>query len=201
MEEQSDQRMKRFALIHSYARMKAGRSQEYMALELGVAKKTIQNWEKGISSPSFFQSLEWFRVLNLNPFPYYFMIVYPNSIKNVKSEHEAEKINADFDILIRNISVNDKKALLYLYYGDHGSSPHSVIQMMLAHLHTPIKARIANAFLISNVYKLEKELGEIICPDEALPDQKDLQNAIDRAYKSVLQHEESYIQVEIESAE
>ena len=65
-----NERAKRFALMFSKSRAKMKKSQEFMALGLGVSKKTIQNWENGTSSPTFFQSSEWFRILGLNPMPY-----------------------------------------------------------------------------------------------------------------------------------
>ncbi len=121
------------------SRCKANKSQEWMALELGVSRKTIQNWESGASIPSFFDSLEWFHVLNINPFPYFLEFVYPDTVKGVKPEDSDDRIEDAFDSLIGNLSVQDKRALLYLYYGEHGSSPYSVLQLMLAHLHEHLK--------------------------------------------------------------
>lgn len=187
---------RRFAKIHYDARINAKRSQEYMALELGVAKKTVQNWERGISSPSFFQSLQWFRALNTNPFPHYMAVIYPDKVAGVKASDPDEKIEEAFNALIQNISINDKRALLYLYYGKHGSSPHSIIQLLLAHLHTPITSRLANAFLITQLYELNKHLGRIICPDNIQPDLEDLNRAIYKAKQSALNNESGYNNVE-----
>lgn len=201
MEESRSKRIKRFSEIHSTVRVNTGKSQEYMALELGVAKKTIQNWEKGISSPSFFQSLEWFRVLKVNPFPYYLSVIYPEKLDGIKASDSDEKIEEAFETLIHNISIKDKRALLYLYYGKHGSSAHSVIQLMLAHLHTPITSRVANAYLISHVYALENELNNIICPDNILPDMDDLNKAILKARESAIKREYGYNNLEKEDAD
>ena len=196
MEDLRSNRVKRFAKMHYDARVKAGKSMEYMAFELGVSKKTIQNWEKGLSSPSFFQSLEWFRVLNTNPFPYYMSIIYPDKLEGLKASDSDEKIEEGFNALIQNISINDKRALLYLYYGEHGSSPHSILQLVLAHLHTPIKSRLANAFLVTHLYDLDKQLGNIICPDNILPDMDDLNNSINKAREAANNNENSYTNLE-----
>ena len=51
---------KRLAELHMRARYDAGKSQEYIALEMGVSKKTVANWEKGISTPDIFDSFRWF---------------------------------------------------------------------------------------------------------------------------------------------
>jgi DNA-binding XRE family transcriptional regulator len=74
------EKAKRFAEIWLKSRAEAGISQETMAMELEVSKKTIQNWERGLSSPSAFQVFEWFEVLGLNPIPYLLAYQYPQDI-------------------------------------------------------------------------------------------------------------------------
>ena len=185
-------RIKRFTEIHYNARIKAGKSQEYMAIELGVAKKTVQNWEKGTTSPTFFQSLEWFRVLGMNPFPYYMSIVYPNELLHIAPSDDDEKIDQAFMAMIQNISIADKRALLYLYCGDHGSSPHSVIQLMLSHLHCPMSFRIIDACNIETAYKLAKELDLIVCPDNIQPDLSDFSDSIHQAVEACKNNMDRY---------
>lgn len=200
MEESRSNRIKRFADIHYNARVSANRSQEFMALELGVAKKTIQNWEKGLSSPSFFQSLEWFRVLNTNPFPYYLDVIYPDKVEGVKPSDDDETINEAFNNLIQNISINDKRALLYLYYGKHGSSPHSVIQLVLAHLHLPLTLRINDACNVDTNYKMAKELDMLVCPDNIQPDLSDFKRSIVLAIEASKDNRDSYTNIDSEDA-
>lgn len=198
MSETRLERIERFAMMHSSARIKAGRSQDFMAAELCVSKKTIQNWEKGISSPSFFQSLEWFRVLKINPFPHYLSYVYPKQLKNVRHDSDDKKIEEAFDVLMGNISVNTKRALLYLFYGEHGSSPNAVIQMILAHLHTPMKDRIAPASIIAQMYEMEKELGNLVCTNNIQPDMNVLKKAISCGISSAVNNEKGYNDIEKE---
>lgn len=201
MDESRSNRIKRFSDIHYNARVEANKSQEYMALELGVSKKTIQNWEKGLSSPSFFQSLEWFRILNKNPFPYYMDVLYPDKVAGVKASDSDEKIEEAFDSLIQNISINDKRALLYLYYGKHGSSPHSVIQLILAHLHLPMTLRINDACNVDTNYKMAKELNTIVCPDNILPDLSDFRRSTLMALEACKDNRDSYATLDIEKEE
>lgn len=186
------QRIQRFTDIHVNARMKCKKSQEYMAMELGVAKKTVQNWEKGISSPSFFQSLEWFRVLGLNPLPYYVNCVYPANTTNVSSDSSDEEINKAFDELMKDIPMSGKRALLFLFYGKHGSSPNAVVQMMLAHLHTGMKARALHASLISQTYVIEKETNMLACPDNIQPNIEALDKAIESAKQAFINNKTDY---------
>ena len=189
-EESRFDRLQRFSLMHSAVRVQHKKSQEFMAAELNVSKKTVQNWEKGISSPSFFQSLEWFRVLNVNPFPHYFTFVFPD--RKPKGDSDEEKINAAFNTLAEGLPISTKRALLYLWYGEHGSSPGVVVQMLLAHLHTPMKDRVAQAYVIYHTYDIEKQLGNLVCPENILPNIEALEQAINSAKNSVLMNQSGY---------
>ena len=187
-----EDRMKEFARIHYEARIAAGKSREYMADKLGVAKKTIFNWERGISSPSFFQSLEWFRVLKIDPIPEYISFIYPSQM-DVKPTDSDWKVEEAFHLLIKEIGIKEKRALLYLYKGKHGSSPYSVIQLLLAHLHLPMSLRINDACNVNTNYKMARELGQLVCPENIQPDLSNFRNSIDKALEACKAKEDRYI--------
>ena len=201
MEDTRSDRAKAFGEIHAIIRCKEKKSQEYMAMELGVSKRTVQNWEKGISSPTFFQSLEWFRILHTNPLPYFLALVYPDKLKGLKGTDSDEKINEAFDVLAKTLSIGAKRALLYLYYGEHGSSPNAILQMMLAHLHTPLQSRITQAIVTAHMYEMEKELDHLICKDNILPNMDTLNDAILKARLAALHHEYGYNALENDKEE
>lgn len=192
MEETRNDRIRRFADIHANARCQAGKSQEFMAMELGVSKKTVQNWEKGISSPSFFQSVEWFRILKINPFRDYLSVLYPSIFEELHPSSEDEQIDEAFQTLIHNIPISDKRALLYLYYGEHGSSAHSLIQLGLAYLHASLGSRTAMATIIANIFEMEQEMNRLICKENIMPDVDDLNDAIRKARIAVINNEYGY---------
>lgn len=181
----------RFANIHKQVRIEQKQSQEFMALELGVSKKTIQNWEKGVSSPTFLQSLRWFRALRINPLPYYMSIASPYKCE-VSPKSSDDEIDIALNEVIKNLSPQSKRALLFLFMGKHGSSAYSVLQLTLAHLHLPIKERYIDACSVVWKYKIAKSLGETICNDDILPDIDTLDDAIDKAQESVLKREYGY---------
>lgn len=182
------ERAKAFASVHAEARYKAGKSQEYMAMELGVSRKTVQNWEKGISSPTFFQSIEWFRILQINPMPLFMELV----LHMDKSDISLENIDKTLIDILDQFTVETKLSLLFLFLGDHGSSPSAVLQMVLAHLHSPLKARVIQAQTIAQTYSMEKDCGNIICPDEILPNMERLWKAIENGRKSAVHNLERY---------
>ena len=170
-------------------------------MELGVSKKTVQNWEKGVSSPSFFQSLEWFRILRINPVPYYLTYIFPSEFRNLKHSDSDEKIESAFETLAAQLPVSSKRALLYLFFGEHGASPHAMLHLFLAYLHTPIKSRIPQAILVKNIYELERDVGNIICADNILPDIEVLDLAIETAKASAMQHASGYCFLECDPLE
>lgn len=51
--EKGEKRMADFQISLASARVNAGMTQEEIAHKMGVSKKTIINWEKGNTSPSF----------------------------------------------------------------------------------------------------------------------------------------------------
>lgn len=191
-------RMMNFAAMHANTRINANKSQEYMAMELGVSKKTVQNWEKGISSPSFFQSMEWFRILKVNPIPYYMSCTAQHKVVRGYRYDPDDKIEEMFDDLTKQFSINTKRALIFLFLGEHGSSPVAVINMVLAHLHAPMKSRAVQAKLIIDNYVLDKETGSLVCPDNILPDVELLDDSIERAKASVIQHYKTYSPIDPE---
>lgn len=178
----------RFANEHAKARILCGKSQEFMANELGVSKKTVQNWEKGLSSPTFCQSLEWFRVLKLNPFPYYLEFYY-NKPNDKPTDKEVEK---EWDELSKIMPTWIKKAILFIFFGRHGSSPASLVQLTLAHIHTPLKSRVVNATIIKHNYEMAMAQNDIICQEHILPDMDMLDIAINEGKKSAINNEYGY---------
>lgn len=193
-EMESDNRT-RFASIWSTSRADAGKTREYMADGLKVSVKTIQNWEKGATSPDFFQGTEWFRVLGLNPIPYYLAFLFPDMFQanavNAPADDE-EEIEQTLMLMIKNSTMLEKRELLYLMAGDHGSSWYSLLQMFTAHVHTSLRSRTQIAKVILDNYKLESELDELVCRGSVMPDIQLLEDAISAARESVVNGHSGY---------
>jgi len=164
----------RFAQLWSSSRYQAGVSQEYMAMEMGVSKKTIQNWEKGISSPSLFQGFEWFNILGLNPLHYYLQFLHPDLFIG----NNDDEIKASLIAFVENCTPAEREQLLYTIAGVHGSDWYGLLQMFTAHCHTTMQSRVAAAHIILNNYKIEQAQGKLLCEDIAAPDIELLENAV-----------------------
>ena len=185
-------RAKRFSKIWWRSRADAEVSQEYVAIGVGVSRKTVQNWEKGISSPDLFQASEWFNVLGLNPLPYFLDYIFPEKVDGIKASDEDRRIEEALTHLISQLPASGKRQLLYMLYGHHGSSPNAVLNLMNAHLQTPLKDRVVHAAMIVEDYELEKSLGNLVSPANVQPDVKMLRISMDNARVTVEKHRSGY---------
>lgn len=182
----------RFSKIWWQSRADAAKSQEYMALGLGVSKKTIQNWEKGIASPNLYQAVRWFQLLELNPMHYFLEFFYPC----IFDENENDEANKDLEealiCLIKNSSNIEKKQLLYIISGNHGSSWYALLQLLTAHCHTSMQSRAATARLILDNYEIENKNNKLVCPEDILPDIGVLIQAISKGKIAAMENNNGY---------
>ena len=157
-----------FASMWRKSREDAGKSQEYVARAMGISRKTVQNWESGYSCPDQCQALDWFRVLGIQPLPYYMAILYPQ-LEEITSDCSDDKLDDALFEIIKGFSSDYKRKLLYLFAGNHGSSPSGVIEMIVAHLHLPIAQRLNTGHNIITNYQIDKTYGALIEPDDIQP--------------------------------
>ena len=111
MEDERIINAERFSKIWWQSRYDAHMTQEKLALGLGVSRKTIQNWEKGISSPTLFESMEWFRILGLNPMPYYMAYLFPEDVGDIKGSDGDDRIENALSVLVDQLPVFAKRQL------------------------------------------------------------------------------------------
>lgn len=182
----------RFAQMWRSSRAAAGKSQEYMARALGVSKKTIQNWEEGTSCPSQMKGFEWFTVLGLHPLPYYLQLLYPEEYADLSPVADDAAIEEALLETIRGLDSNAKRKLLFILYGDSGSSPRGLLELITAYLHTPLKLRINVAGLVLTNYEISKAHGEIVAPEHVLPNEETLRRCLSNSLHAVLNGSEFY---------
>lgn len=183
----------RFSKIWWKSRADAEKSQEYMALGLGVSKKTIQNWEKGIASPNLYQGMEWFQLLGLNPIHYYLEFLYPSLFNGDGNSNDAKSLDEALISLVKNSSPLEKKQLLYLMSGNHGSSWYALLQLFTAHCHTSMQSRAATARLILDNYEIENKNNKLVCPDNVQPDMSILNQAIFQGKLAAMKNDKGYV--------
>lgn len=185
---------KRLSRMLMLSRAESGISQEKVALELGIAKRTVQNWERGISAPTLPQAIQWFRVMKVAAMPYFLQFMFPD-IEGISPKDDDETIKKDLIKLIEIMPSEGIRQLMYLFYGNHGSSPRSVMNMITAHLQTPLKDRYSHACTILNDYKLYNDKIETTHPEHIQPDVQALETAINQSRESILNNQNNYITI------
>lgn len=173
-------------------RNESGKSQEYMSFELGVTRRTILNWENGVSEPSIGQTIAWFKLVNKNPIPFLLQVSYPDMDKISHADDDA-KILTSLMQLINDLPAEGVRQLMFLFFGNHGSSPRAVLQMITAHLQTPMKNRIVHGQLIATNYELALRTGELTRPEHIQPDLDYLNTAIETAKNAAEKKANEYI--------
>lgn len=167
----------KFASMWRKSRTSQNKSQEYMARALGVSKATVQHWEDGTSCPSQKVGMEWFSALGVNPLPYYLDILYPE-FETLSYNSDDKQIEDALIAFIKSLPASSKRKLLYCAYGKHGASPICALEMITAHLHTPLHMRLNVAQNISSNYQLAKFKKTLICSEQIQPDIQILDSAI-----------------------
>lgn len=181
----------KFAHMWRSSRENAGKSQEYMSKALGVSKKTVQNWEAGTSAPSQLMGFLWFRVLGLQPLPYYLRLMYPE-FDAPEDPDEEHRVDRALMALLKDMPLHAKKEILYIIDGEHGSSAPALLEMITAHLQTPMRDRLNIAQSILTNYDIAKATGRIRHPDQIQPNIGILREAVTEAEKSIKTGKESY---------
>lgn len=192
MEERID-RVQRLARVWWQSRADGRRSQEYMALALGISKKTVQNWEKGISSPDLFQGTEWFRVLGLNPLHYYMRFLYPDIAEEAETETITRRTADSLHSLIDSMTSGEQKELLYILTGAHGSSKRALLELMTAYCHISLSSRVSVARQILDQYQMAGANDALVCPDSKKPSVPVLEEAVEAAKQAVCEGNTQYL--------
>lgn len=194
-DEQDMEKRARFAKIWWDSRAHSGKSQEYMALGLGVSKKTIQNWERGISAPDLYQGIAWFELLGQNPVPYYLNYLYPQMSENSRKEQlPEERAVRIYRQLFEDMPVLEKQQLLYLMSGNHDCSWHELLQILMALCAVSARTRLVIISSIKEMYEMEKTLTLLSGPERLRPDMQLIENAIREGRKAVKRGENRVLQ-------
>lgn len=170
----------------------SGKSQEYMALEIGIARKTVQNWERGTSEPTIGQAVAWFKALDISPLPYLLQIVH-NDMDRINGKDDFNKLKASLNKLLQELPEEGVRQLLYLFYGDHGSSPRAILNMVTAHLQTPMEARVTQGSVILKNYEMAQKKHILTAEDHVQPNVELLKKAINMGEEAAVKNLDAYI--------
>lgn len=182
---------KRLAKILSRTRNEVGLSQEDMALELGVSRMTVSNWEKGTSRCDMVQFFHWFEALGKNPIPYVLQFFTPDTFEDLEHSSSDERIDEAVEELLQSLSNESKRSILYLLYGIAGD-PFAMLQLFVAHSHLPMEYRFSIANHICEAYKMCEANGTLKDTDKIKPDIALLEEAIEAGKDAAITGKATY---------
>lgn len=149
---------KRSADIFRRGRELAGMSKEDVALELGISRKTLWSWENGYSYPTMKQMFDWFKALQLNPYPYLYSYYQDRDIPvECQDVTQSLKISDKRRCLRDFVSYADERTIDLMYnmiYAEHGTDVDAFLNLCICYLFTDLKDKITQAALIKTNYDL-----------------------------------------------
>ena len=156
------------------ARVSAGLSQREMAIALNRGERTVQSWEKGISSPDSDEVFDWCCVCGVSPISVFMEMIHPELYAVPDDGKTDEELDAELCCFVVNLPPLTKRLLLFILKGSHGSSPPAVISEAAANLHCPLNNRVSVCGTIIDQYNFAQNMGLDPCPDAPQPPIDDL---------------------------
>lgn len=156
------------------ARVKAGLSQREMARMIEKNERTVQNWEKGQSSPDSDEIMDWCTACGVSPITIFMEMLHPDLYKVPDDGKADDELNAELCRFVVNLPPLTKRLLLFILKGSHGSSPPAVISEIAANLHCPLNNRVSVCGTIIDQYNFAQSMGLDPCPDAPQPHIDDL---------------------------
>ena len=156
------------------ARVSANLSQREMAHMIEKNERTVQNWEKGISSPDSDEIMDWCSACGVSPITVFMEVIHPNLYKEADNKKSDAAVDQELQMLVQALPPLTKRLLLFVLKGGHGSSPPAVISEIAANLHCPLNNRASVCGTIIDQYTYAQIAGLDPCPDAPHPPIDDL---------------------------
>lgn len=156
------------------ARVQAGLSQREMAVTIDKNERTVQNWEKGQSSPDSDEIMDWCTACGVSPIAVFMEMLHPDLYAVSDQQKQDDEIDRDLRSIVHALPPLTKRLLLFVLKGKHGSSPPAVISEIAANLHCPLNNRVSVCGAIIDQYTYAQIAGLDPCPDAPQPPIDDL---------------------------
>ena len=156
------------------ARVSANLSQREMAHMIEKNERTVQNWEKGVSSPDSDEIMDWCSACGVSPITVFMEVLHPDLYKEADNKKTDDAVDQELHMLVQALPPLTKRLLLFVLKGRHGSSPPAVISEIAANLHCPLNNRASVCGTIIDQYNYAQTAGLDPCPDAPHPPIDDL---------------------------
>lgn len=160
------------------SRIDSGKTQLYMAKAMGKSERTIQNWESS-GDPSFLEICYWFHILDKNFWDYMRNAIDPG--ETIGTNEKDQKLRMDLQQYFEKADTNELRKLCHLIVGGYGSYWNAVLEMMMAHVCTPLYQRVMTARTILISYEFDSNDSGLKNPAHTLPDIDNLKRCINLA--------------------
>ena len=178
----------RYAHVIRQARADAGLSQIEVSDMIGVSRSTIQKWEDGSATPSLEKFLDYLEKIQRPSIPYMLYLCDPDHYENATIDSARTTLQE----LISNIDDETIKKLFFCAFANHGSDAFAVLDMVVADLQTPLRARINVAHEVMVNYEIARRHGDTSRGSNTYPDIENLGKAISSGVEAVISHKDSY---------
>lgn len=190
----------RVAIYLSETRNDAKITQSDMAKKMGVSRRTIQSWELGESFPKLSKIIQWMHVTKANPIRILQEISAP-VFDQIKGSDEDARIALAVKERVESLRIKEKRDLLFILFGNHGSSVYAFLQLCVAYLQCPMGDRQNITLTIINNYKNAKEMGTIVSPGNIQPDMAALESAYEKGRQAYIHQQKSYLNLNFEESD
>lgn len=151
------------------ARVEAGLSQREMAHLIGMNERTVQNWEKGQSSPDGDKIMDWFTACGASPLAAMQEMLHPELYRKQGTNMTDEELDAAIAGFLDNSPRIVKEMILFIVLGKHGSYPPAVIAEICANLHTPLQNKVSVCGQVLDNYNCAVATHTDPVPDDVHP--------------------------------
>lgn len=172
---------------------KSGISEIDVANRVGVHVKTLRSWIEGRTFPTFPQVVRWFIALRTRMIPWIMKMPYFEDDSNIKSKITEEELESGLIDFLHSLTPAQKERLYFIFCSEHGSAPEGLLEMVDAHLHTPLRDRykIASSILLN--YQMALANKEAVCTGEADPNIEILSDSINKGKEAIINGQNGYI--------
>lgn len=151
------------------ARVEAGLSQREMAHLIGMTERTVQNWEKGDTSPDGDEIMDWFTACGASPLAAMQEMLHPELYRKQATDMTDEELDAAISGFLDNSPRIVKEMILFIVLGKHGSYPPAVIAEICANLHTPLQNKVSVCGQVLDNYNCAVATHTDPVPDDVHP--------------------------------
>lgn len=186
--------MQEFNIRHvlKLARMQAGITQEDMADRMHIGIRKLRDIENLPGDVGIGFARRWLEFCGKNPLQSFRAVLHPELYTDGVGGSLSDIRAALRAYIDKEAGEMELRQLWFAIHGDHGSSFPAFLQKGIADLHCPLADRLTSVVLIRSSYQRAEHLGQLVCPDQALPAMSLLDDAIDSSREAIYLGQSGY---------